>query len=134
MAKIVFCEDEELIQKLILRICRSMAHEVYIASDGLEGLDLIEREHPDLIFTDISMPRRDGFQLADAVKARRHLASIPIIFVTGFAQKYDMEEGARHGAAGYLVKPFTMADLQATIAAVLVPHGNDRVGGSDEST
>ncbi len=134
MAKIVFCEDEELIQKLIRRICRIMAHEVYIASDGLEGLDLIELERPDLIFTDISMPRRDGFQLADAVKERPHLASIPIIFVTGFAQKYDMEEGARHGAAGYLVKPFTMADLRAAIAAVLVPHGNDRVGGSDEST
>jgi CheY-like chemotaxis protein len=134
MAKIVFCEDEELLQKLIRRICRSTAHEIYIASDGLEGLALIEQEHPDLIFTDISMPYCDGFQLADTVKAHPHLASIPIIFITGFAQKYDMEEGARHGAAGYLIKPFTIADLRETIAAALVPHGEGRRGGNDEST
>jgi CheY-like chemotaxis protein len=133
MAKIVFCEDEELLQKLIRRILHSTEHEVSIASNGLEGLALIEQERPDLIFTDVSMPRCDGFQLADAVKARPHLASIPIIFVTGFAQKYDMEEGTRHGAAGYLIKPFTMADLRATIAAVLAPHGKGRVGGSNES-
>jgi CheY-like chemotaxis protein len=73
MAKIVFCEDEGFLQKLIHHIMRSTKHEVYIASDGLEGLALIERTHPDLILTDISMPDYDGFQLADTVKARPHL-------------------------------------------------------------
>ena len=54
MAKIVFCEDEERIQKLIRAMLRATSHEVYMASDGIEGLALIERERPDLIFTDVS--------------------------------------------------------------------------------
>jgi CheY-like chemotaxis protein len=123
MAKIVFCEDEEMLQKLIRLVFRSTAHEVHIASDGLEGFALIEREQPDLIFTDVSMPGYDGFQLADAIKARPRLASIPIIFVTAFAQRTDLEEGARHGATGYLLKPFTAADLREMVESAIVPDG-----------
>src|SRR5579859_3184907 len=134
MAKIVFCEDEKLLQKLFRVLLRSTEHEVYVASDGLEGLAIIEREHPDLILTDISMPRCDGFQLADAVKAHPSLAAIPIIFVTGFAQKHDMEEAARHGPIGYLIKPFAAADLRTAIAGALVLHEKCNVGGSDENT
>src|SRR5215469_13933022 len=122
MAKIVFCEDEQLLQKLFRALLRSTEHEIYIASDGIEGLALIKSVRPDLILTDISMPRCDGFQLADAVKANPSLAAIPIVFITGFAQKYDIEEAARHGARGYLLKPFTPEDLRATIAAALVAN------------
>jgi CheY-like chemotaxis protein len=117
MAKIVFCEDEVRIQKLIRAMLRSTSHEVYMASDGVEGLALIERERPDVIFTDISMPNCDGFQLAEAVKAEPRLAQIPLIFVTAFAQRTEIEEGYRHGAASYLIKPFSPADLRAKIEA-----------------
>lgn len=119
MAKIIFCEDEERIQKLIRIMLRKTLHEFYIAADGIEGLTLIERERPDLIFTDISMPRCDGFQLADAIKARPELAHIPIIFVTAFAQRTEMEEGYRHNAANYLTKPFSPAELREKIDAFI---------------
>ncbi|TMC23213.1 MAG: response regulator [Chloroflexi bacterium] len=69
MAKLLFCEDEELIQKLIHYALRKTGHELHFASDGNEGLALIENLRPDLIFTDISMPGCDGFQFADAVRA-----------------------------------------------------------------
>ena len=117
MAKIVFCEDELGIQKLIRTMLRSTLHQVYVASDGIEGLALIERELPDLIFTDISMPNCDGFQLANAVKAQPHLAHIPIIFVTAFAQRAEIEEGYQHGATSYLVKPFSPVELRTKIEA-----------------
>lgn len=132
MAKIVFCEDERLLQKLIRLFMRSTTHEISIASDGLEGLALIERERPDLILTDISMPRCDGFQLADIVKGRPDLATIPIIFVTAFAQRSDITEGLRHAATSYLVKPFSAQDLRATIEAALDPAGTRSTGGSYE--
>ena len=115
MAKIVFCEDEERIQKLIRIMLRSTLHEVYIASDGIEGLALVECERPELIFSDVSMPNCDGFQMADALKAQPHLAHIPIIFVTAFAQRAEIEEGYQHGAASYLIKPFSPADLRTKI-------------------
>src|SRR5690349_13639169 len=129
MAKIVFCEDEPFLRKLFGLFLRPTKHEIYMASDGLEGFALIERERPDLILTDISMPGWDGFQLADAVKAQPHLASIPLIFVTAFAQRVDVEEGALHGAAGYLLKPFSAADLRAKIETALVPDGRCSRGG-----
>jgi CheY-like chemotaxis protein len=131
MAKIVFCEDDEFLQKLVRLILRSTPHEVFTASNGLEGFALIEREQPDLILTDISMPGWDGFQLADAVKAQPHLAIIPLVFVTAFAQRMDVEEATRHGAAGYLLKPFSAALLRATITEFLDREARDRKGTSD---
>ncbi len=115
MSKIVFCEDEVRIQKVFRIMLRSTEHELYLASDGLEGLEVIERVRPDLIFTDISMPICDGYQLADAVKAQPHLAHIPIIFISAFAQRAEMEEGYRHGGVSYIVKPFSAADLYEKI-------------------
>jgi CheY-like chemotaxis protein len=115
MSKIVFCEDEVMIQKVFRIMMRSTEHELYLASDGLEGLEVIERVRPDLIFTDISMPICDGYQLADAVKAQPHLAHIPIIFISAFAQRAEMEEGYRHGGVSYIVKPFSAADLYEKI-------------------
>ncbi len=111
MAKIVFCEDETQIQKLVRVMLRTSKHELFLASDGNEGLEMIERERPDLIFTDISMPGRDGYQLADEVKARAHLAHIPIIFISAFAQRTAIDEGYRHGGSSYLTKPFSAHDL-----------------------
>jgi two-component system response regulator MtrA len=115
MARIVFCEDEMLIQKLFRVMLRFTDHELYLASNGTEGLELVERVRPDLIFTDISMPGCDGYQFADAVKARPYLAAIPIIFVSAFAQQSEMEEGFRHGGASYIIKPFSAADLYEKI-------------------
>ena len=122
MAKIVFCEDEERIRKLIRAMLESLPHKIYMAADGNEGLELIEKERPDLIFADISMPGCDGFQLADIIKSRPHLAHIPFIFLTAFAQKSEKEEGRMHGASAYLTKPFNYTDLVAKIEQFL-PSG-----------
>ena len=119
MVKIVFCEDEGRIRKLIHAMLDSQPYEIYTAVDGLEGLEMIERERPDLIFADISMPGYDGFQLADIVKSRPHLAHIPLIFLTAFAQKSEKEEGHMHGASAYLTKPFTSEDLITKIEQFL---------------
>lgn len=115
MAKIVFCEDSGVIQKLIGLAMRATSHEVHIAGDGAEGLALIERERPDLIFTDVSMPNLDGFELADAVKARPHLAAIPVVIMTASGDEEQIAEGYRHGAVAHVGKPFSAADLRARI-------------------
>ncbi|MBA2283865.1 MAG: response regulator [Ktedonobacteraceae bacterium] len=121
MAKIIFCEDEKRIQKLISIMLRASEHEISIASDGVEGMELIERERPDLIFADVSMPNCDGFQLAAQLKSVPHLAHIPIIFMSAFAQHSEIQEGYRHGAASYLIKPFNLVDLQAQMKLFLLP-------------
>ncbi len=116
VAKIVFCEDDPMIRKLVQAALRATPHHVTYAADGREGLATIERERPDVIFTDVWMPEMDGFQLADAVKARPELARIPIVFMTASVQSAQVAECFKHGAAGHLSKPFTMADLRSRVA------------------
>lgn len=115
MAKLVFCEDDPRIQKLIRVALRSTPHRLLIAGDGVEGLELIEREQPDVVFTDISMPGLDGLQLVDELKARPLLEHIPVVIVTASVQRYQMEEAYRHRIADYLRKPFRVNDLRAKI-------------------
>ncbi|MCA1682871.1 MAG: response regulator, partial [Actinobacteria bacterium] len=82
MGKIVFCEDDPMIQKLVQAALRGSGHELHLASDGEEGLALIRSVLPDLVFSDVSMPKLDGYQLGDALKASPETEPIPLIFVT----------------------------------------------------
>jgi len=105
-----------MIRKLVRTALRSTTHDVHIAEDGRRGLDLIAQVRPDVVFTDVAMPEMDGFALADAMRARPDLAHIPIVFMTASVHWEQIEECFRHGAAGHLAKPFTMAELRARLA------------------
>lgn len=105
-----------MIRKLIQTALRSTTHDVHVADDGKEGLALIEQVRPDVVFSDVAMPKMDGFELAEAMRARPDLAHIPIVFMTASVQRQQIDECFRHGAAGHLAKPFTMAELRARIA------------------
>jgi CheY-like chemotaxis protein len=119
MAKIVFCEDDPMIQKLIKAAMRDSGHDLHMAADGEEGLALIRKVRPDLVFSDVSMPKLDGYQLGDALKASPETAHIPLVFVTASVQRAQIAEAERHGGAGVLPKPFTMAELRKRVADLL---------------
>src|SRR5689334_21533278 len=110
MARIVVCEDDPVILKLLQVALRDSGYELLTAADGAQGFELIERERPDAILTDVTMPKMSGLELADAVRARPELAHIPIIFLSASAQRMQLEEGLRHGATAYVTKPFRAAD------------------------
>jgi CheY-like chemotaxis protein len=86
MTTLVFCEDDPVIQKLIRIATRALPHTVHIAGDGESGLEIIERERPSAVFTDVSMPRLDGMQLLDSLKTRPELADIPVVLMTASVQ------------------------------------------------
>jgi CheY-like chemotaxis protein len=119
MAKIVVCEDEPIAQKVIVAMLRGSGHELYTADDGLQGLELVERERPALLVTDVSMPGLTGLELADAVRARPALQHVRVILVSAFAQRTEIEEGCRHGVADYITKPFKASEFRARIERVL---------------
>jgi CheY-like chemotaxis protein len=116
VSKVVFCEDDAMIRKLVSTALRSTSHEVHVAEDGRRCLALIDEVRPDVVFSDVMMPEMDGFSLADAMHARPTLAHIPIVFMTASVQREQIEECFRHGAAGHLAKPFTMSELRARVA------------------
>jgi CheY-like chemotaxis protein len=119
MARIVVCEDDPVVLKLLLVALRETGYELLTAADGAAGLELIERERPDAILTDVTMPRMTGLELADAVRARPDLAHIPILFLSASAQRTQLEEGFRHGATAYVTKPFRAAELRSALAWIL---------------
>jgi len=123
MATIVFCEDDPMIRKLISAAMRGSGHDVRLAVDGEEGLALIRDIRPDLIFSDVSMPKLDGYQLGDALRASPDTAGIPLVFVTASVQRAQIAEAERHGGTGVLPKPFTMAELRKRVAELLPTAG-----------
>ena len=123
MAKIVFCEDDPMIQKLIRAAMRGSGHEIHVAGDGEEGLALVRSVRPDIVFSDVSMPKLDGYQLGDALKASPDTAGIPLVFVTASVQRAQVAEAEQHGGAGVLPKPFTMAELRQRVAELLLATG-----------
>ena len=108
-----------MIQQLVRAAFRKSVHEIFVASDGLEGLEIIERELPQVVFSDISMPRLDGLQLADQLQARPSTAAIPIVFMTASVQRSQIDEAFQHHAAGVITKPFTMAELRSRVSEYL---------------
>ena len=115
MARVVFVEDDPSIRKLVQAALRSTGHELHLAVNGREGLELVGRARPDVVFTDVAMPEMSGMELADAMRADPALRHIPIVFVTASLQREQVERYFKHGAAAYLAKPFSTKELRERV-------------------
>jgi CheY-like chemotaxis protein len=116
MARIMFCEDDVKVRKMITVAMRGSTHEVIMGKDGSHCINLIRAEPPDLIFTDLSMPHVGGLDLCEAVRSDELLQDIPIIVMTASVQRSQTEASYQHGATDFLAKPFTMEQLRGKIA------------------
>lgn len=93
--------------------------EVEAASDGQEALDAVRKSKPDLILTDIIMPRMDGIGLLSELHSAPNTADVPVILVSARAGEEARIEGLRAGADDYLVKPFAARELIARVSSNL---------------
>ena len=123
MSVIVFCEDDPSIRKLIVVATRSLPHDVHIASDGLEGLSLIEQLDPAVVFTDVAMPVMTGIELVETLRAADHRRGTPVVFMTASVQRQELETYSRLTELAPLLKPFNASQLRAKIAVVLEEVG-----------
>lgn len=98
-------------------------HAVYLAANGQLGLELIERERPDVLVTDYMMPEMDGIALIEAVRAMPGMQDLPIILLTAKSDPSDRIRGRTAGADAYLAKPFSPAELRTTIRQLLEKRG-----------
>jgi len=101
---ILYVEDDVDTQRLIKRILDASAKEVYIASDGEEGLRMYEQRHPDIVLTDICMPKMDGLEMSKAIKAMNPLQ--PIAIFTAFNEPDYLKQAAELEIGTYILKPF----------------------------
>src|SRR6266851_9520105 len=105
MARVLVVEDNPASLDLITYLLKAFGHTPLSARDGLEGIEIARREHPDLILCDIQLPGADGVEVCRQLKKDPALQDIPLVAVTAYAMVGDREKLLAEGFNGYLSKP-----------------------------
>ncbi|MBI2625894.1 response regulator [Candidatus Parcubacteria bacterium] len=120
MVKILFVEDDPVLQQTFTDFLKSEGYAIVSALDGLEGLKAAQSEQPDLILLDLILPKMDGFEVLQAIKADEKTKDIPVIVLTNLEGTGDVERALELGATTYLVKAnYELADILTKIKSVL---------------
>ena len=114
--KILVVDDEALLVKGIRFNLQNEGYEVITGSDGLEAVQAVQAQHPDLVVLDVMMPNMDGLSACAKI---REFSDVPIIMLTAKGDDMDKLIGFDHGADDYLTKPFNILELKARIRALL---------------
>ncbi len=120
--RLLVVDDDPVIVELLRINFEIEGFEVLSASDGEEGLRRARSERPDLVLSDIMMPRLDGLQLLSRLRADPATASLPVVLLSAKAQHAEVEQGMAMGAADYVTKPFDPLELLDRVNAVLGNH------------
>ena len=115
--RILLCEDDENLGMLLREYLQAKGYNADLFPDGEVGFKAFLKSKYDLVVTDVMMPRKDGFTLAQEI--RQANAEVPIIFLTAKTLKEDILEGFKIGADDYITKPFSMEELTFRIEAIL---------------
>jgi len=113
--KILIIEDEPDIMELVMVTLGEEEYELIQAMDGATGLEKGQHENPDLILLDIMLPKMNGYDICRELKSSPETNMIPIIMLTAFGQKREIEEGYKVKADDYIVKPFEPVKLRERV-------------------
>lgn len=102
--KILVVEDDSMISSMYKTKFEADGFEVLIADNGVAGLELAQKEKPDIIMLDIILPQLDGFSVLEQIKKDKAIKNIPVIMLTNLGTDEDRKKGEMMGAANYLVK------------------------------
>lgn len=120
--KVLIVDDEAHVRLLIEQTVEDLEDygvEILTASDGKEGLDLIQAEQPKLVFLDVMMPQMNGFEVCETVKHKLGMKDVFIVMLTAKGQEFDRKRGEEAGADRYLTKPFDPDELLALAGEVM---------------
>jgi DNA-binding response OmpR family regulator len=117
--RVLLADDSELIHKHTLPLLEAAGYDVTEAWDGAQALEMLRADPPDLLLTDVEMPKLDGFALCKTVKQDPATASIPVIICSSLGEASDLEKGFDCGADDYLIKPVVPEELVSRLHALL---------------
>ncbi len=124
MASILVAEDERDIRELITFTLMFAGHKITQAANGEEAVRLAQEVMPDLILTDVRMPKMTGYEVCKALRAIEAYANIPIVILSAKGQDEEVELGKDAGATDYIMKPFAPDKLQQRVAEILEKYGH----------
>jgi CheY-like chemotaxis protein len=113
---VMVVDDDALVRQLIGHTLEPEPYDLLFAEDGAAAMNLLRRTRPDIILMDVRLPGLDGVSLTQRLKASTHLASIPVVMLTGDARRETLAASMAAGAAGFVVKPFRRDALIAKLS------------------
>lgn len=117
MFKILVVEDNKNLRKLMTTYLKKNNYEILEAEDGKEALDVMDKNHVDLIISDVVMPNMDGYELVKELRSANYM--IPILMVTAKETIEDKREGFLSGVDDYMVKPVDMDEMVLRVGVLL---------------
>ena len=123
---VLVVDDDPVILKLLEVNFEMEGFTVLVARDGQEGIDVATRDQPDLVVSDIMMPKKSGLELVVALKSDASTSEIPIILLSAKAQNADVRSGLEAGADDYVTKPFEPLDLVDRVNRLLEARASKR--------
>lgn len=121
-AKILIVDDVETNRIILEEIIKDMGDIPILAESGDQALEMVAEYHPQLVLTDISMPKMDGYELCRILKKNEATKEIPVVFISAFDSPEDIVEGFSLGGEDYITKPFIPEVVQARVGVQLRLH------------
>lgn len=112
-------DDDAWILRMVSTVLGRRGYEIVTATDGFEGLLAAQKQKPDLIISDVSMPRVDGWAFVRQLRAKPEFATVPVLFLTALGTDEDRIRGFKLGADDYMSKPFRFDELELRVDNVL---------------
>jgi len=112
---LIIDDDDKLVEAIELYLKRA-GYDIITAADGLQGMQQMYGQRPDLIVLDVMLPKMDGWEACQRI---REISNVPIIMLTARGQETDKVMGLKLGADDYVAKPFSLKELEARVEAVL---------------
>lgn len=120
MKKVLIVEDDQLIYSILSRELTDAGFEVSNAFDGEQAVTAAKEVRPDLVLLDILLPRKNGFEVLETLKADEQLAKIPVVILSNLGQPEDIKKGRDLGAIDYMVKvEFEPKQIVSKVRALL---------------
>jgi len=116
---VLIVDDETSLRTLVRANLEVDGFEVSEAVDGIQAMEMLKENRPDLILLDIMMPGKDGIEVLEDIAADKELSEIPVILLTAKGEQEDLERGAALGARGHITKPFDPEQMVRTVKAAL---------------
>ena len=116
---VLVADDDAWILRMVVTVLEKRGYSVETAGDGEDAMNRALARMPDLLITDVSMPRMDGWSLVRNLRSMQEMAMLPVIFLTALASDDDRIRGFRLGADDYVTKPFRFEELDLRVAKTL---------------
>ncbi|TVQ54808.1 MAG: response regulator [Rhodobacteraceae bacterium] len=117
--RVLVVDDEDSITLSLRHLMKREGYEVAVARDGEEALAAVAEHRPDLVLLDVMIPKRDGYDVCQTIRANPDWASVKIVMVSAKGRDIEVEKGLALGADAYVTKPFSTRELAEMVRGLI---------------